>query len=273
MILLNERSYEEQFSFSMTFLRLVGYVVALCVAVALLVVFLFMFTPIKQLVPGYVEDKWRKDATYSRKQVDSLMKVMAEKDRFIENLRVVLDGGVIQDSTLLPGTSSTGQEGISVPEYAISEQDSALRARIAQEDEYALGIGGNDPTGPTKILLFTPLQGMVSNPYNARDAHYGIDVVAPANSLIKAVLEGTVIFASWTSDAGYVIQIQHPHNFISVYKHNSVLLKKTGDSVIAGDAVAIIGDTGEHSDGPHLHFELWRNGMPEDPAQYFDFGE
>ena len=113
----------------------------------------------------------------------------------------------------------------------------------------------------------------MSSPFDPENDHYGIDLVAPAGDVIKSILDGTVVLASYTSDGGHVIQVQHSANIISVYKHNSVLLKKVGDAVKAGESIAVIGNTGNHSDGPHLHFELWEGGVALDPADYFAFEE
>ena len=119
--------------------------------------------------------------------------------------------------------------------------------------------------------FFSPLAGIISAPYDPKIAHYGVDVVSKKNEPIKSVADGTVILASWTQDAGYVIAVQHRSNVISVYKHNSSLLKKMGEFVSAGDVIAIIGNTGELTTGPHLHFELWYNGNPMDPEEFVSF--
>jgi murein DD-endopeptidase MepM/ murein hydrolase activator NlpD len=190
----------------------------------------------------------------------------------LQNLQVLLSGDVVPDSTAQASESSVDSDEQIAP-YSTTPADSALRARVSSEDKYLLSV--NQPEermeSSSQLYLFQPLSGMMSSEFDPRINHYGIDIVAPANSVIKSVLDGTVVFASWTSDGGYEIHIQHPYNLISVYKHNSVLLKSLGDKVDPGDAIAIIGDSGDHSDGPHLHFELWRNGLAIDPYQYFAF--
>jgi len=274
LILLNQRTYEERLSVSVSLLQIVLLIIGLCLLVSAFVVFLFMFTPVKELVPGYVEDKWREDAYYSRRRVDSLIAVSQEQERYVKNLKVLLEGGVVKDS--IP-KSISGEKGSKeeLPGFNTAPEDSALRAKVSEEDKYLLNMtpAAEDKATASKLLLFQPLNGMISSEYNAKISHFGIDIVAPANSVIKSVLEGTVILASWTSDGGNVIQVQHPHNLISVYKHNSVLLKKQGDKIDAGDAIAIIGESGDHSDGPHLHFELWNDGIPVNPAQYIVFDD
>ena len=121
------------------------------------------------------------------------------------------------------------------------------------------------------VLFLSPLKGEITNRFDLKKGHYGIDVIASNNEAVKAILNGTVVYADWTPENGHVIQLQHAQNLVSTYKHNSFLLKKTGDLVKAGDAVAIVGNSGELSTGPHLHFELWHNGIPLDPEKFVVF--
>nr|WP_262909872.1 M23 family metallopeptidase [Maribellus sp. CM-23] len=119
--------------------------------------------------------------------------------------------------------------------------------------------------------FFVPVKGVVTEHFNSSSDHFGIDLVSEANARISSVLNGTVIFSGWTLKTGYSIYVQHEGNLVSVYKHNSELLKNEGDQVSAGEAIAIIGNTGELSTGPHLHFELWHDGKALNPEHYIDF--
>jgi murein DD-endopeptidase MepM/ murein hydrolase activator NlpD len=123
----------------------------------------------------------------------------------------------------------------------------------------------------SNFFFFTPIQGIISNGYNPANRHFGIDIVSKMNEAVKSVLDGTVILSAWTLQTGNIIAVQHQSNIISVYKHNSVLLKKEGDNVKAGDPIAIVGESGEMQTGPHLHFELWYNGNPVNPREYISF--
>ena len=154
-----------------------------------------------------------------------------------------------------------------------SAGDSLLRKQIESQDVYSLAFNPSksQKNGVADFLFFMPLKGVVTNSFNAKEEHFGVDIAAPENEAIKAALDGTVTISTWTSETGYVIQIQHENNLISVYKHNSTLLKKSGQFVKAGDVIAIIGNSGELSTGPHLHFELWYNGNPIDPQEYMIF--
>ena len=123
----------------------------------------------------------------------------------------------------------------------------------------------------SRIHFYSPVKGLITNSFNPNENHLGTDVVTASNNVVVAALEGTVIIANWTLETGYVIQIQHSNNLISIYKHNSELLKKVGNHVTAGEVIAIIGNSGELTSGPHLHFELWHNGTPLDPEDYVAF--
>lgn len=152
-----------------------------------------------------------------------------------------------------------------------SKNDSLLRHEIESQDKFSLTLGNKGNSGIGGYFFFSPVKGMVTHSFNMAEGHYGVDVAAKENEFIKASLDGTVVFAGWTASDGYVIQLQHGNNLMSVYKHNSDLTKRVGDHVKAGEPIAIIGNTGESSNGTHLHFELWYNGTPVNPQDYVLF--
>jgi murein DD-endopeptidase MepM/ murein hydrolase activator NlpD len=146
-----------------------------------------------------------------------------------------------------------------------------LRQEIESEDKFSLTLGNKNNTGISGYFFFSPVKGMVTHSFNMAEGHFGVDVAAKENEFIKAVLDGTVVFSGWTASDGFVIQLQHGNNLMSVYKHNSDLTKHVGDRVKAGEPIAIIGNTGESSTSTHLHFELWYNGTPVNPQDYIVF--
>ena len=153
-----------------------------------------------------------------------------------------------------------------------SKNDSLFRQSIEREGRFDVFSETTDrPLELINIAFYAPLKGIISDSFNLQNDHFGVDVLAPENEAIKASLGGTVVFSDWTSETGYSIAIQHDNNLISFYKHNSVLLKKTGELVKAGDAIAIIGNSGEFSSGPHLHFEMWHKGKAIDPEHHILF--
>lgn len=268
LTILNEDSYEMRYTFMLTPARLIAMALAVFILGGILIYVVVALTPLKQyLVPDFTDYAHRDNSNYSRFMVDSLNGVIQTQEHYIENIRVVLSGGVPQDALSdSSGVELTDQE----LHFTLSEEDSVLRAQITKEDRYNLI---DDEDGPSSTLanlyLFKPLQGTLSGLFDAEIGHYGIDIVAPSNEVVKSVLDGTVILATYTSDGGNIIQIQHGHNLVSVYKHNSALFHEAGERVKAGESIAVIGNTGDHSDGPHLHFELWLEGVPVDPLVYF----
>ena len=147
-----------------------------------------------------------------------------------------------------------------------------FRQAIEREDRFDVFSETTEkPLELINIAFYAPLKGLISDSFNLQNEHFGVDVLAAENEAIKASLGGTVVFSDWTSETGYSIAIQHDNNLISFYKHNSVLLKKTGELVKAGDVIAIIGNSGEFSSGPHLHFEMWHNGKAIDPEHHILF--
>ena len=169
-------------------------------------------------------------------RADSIEEVFRQKDQYIENLkRIISDENMEFDSIGMPSVSSSNT--------------------ISLVDQ----------------LFFVPINGLVTNHFNADKKHYGVDVVAQADAVIKATADGTVVFADWSYEGGYIIGIQHHSNILSVYKHNATIMCREGDMVKAGDAIAVLGGGGSTSTGPHLHFELWFKGTPLNPEDYISF--
>ena len=142
---------------------------------------------------------------------------------------------------------------------------------MEKEEKYNLTLGHVSSSDDDFYHFFSPLDGVVTNHFDETTRHYGVDLVAKQNSNVLSVLDGVVIFTDWTIKTGYVIQVQHNGNLVSVYKHNELLLKEPGEHVVAGEAIALVGNTGKLSTGPHLHFELWYNGKPVNPEDFIVF--
>jgi murein DD-endopeptidase MepM/ murein hydrolase activator NlpD len=207
-------------------------------------------------------------------KTDSIEKALDRKDKFIQNLRNVISGKDLSSDVPLPKDTANKYSNIHIKK---SPEDSLLRQEIENQGKYNLykienseaALARKTPIG--SVLFFSPLKGVVTSGFNPAEDHYGVDVVSKQNEAIKSVLDGTVIISTWTLETGYIIAVQHQQNIISVYKHNSALLKKEGEFVRAGDPIAIIGQSGELTTGPHLHFELWNDGYPVDPKEYITF--
>lgn len=269
--ILKESSYEEQVSVLLTPLNVVLLLGSAFLLIGGLVYSLVALSPLKEhLVPGYVDDQYRQDAISARNTADSLLAKQAQYGDYLMLLNMVLSGNIHPDSVKFDAREGLDEQSLN---YQLSEPDSLLRNKVAEEDRFTLNLASGANPAESRSFLFTPVEGTLSSKFDPDIEHYGIDIVAPKESIIKSVLEGTVVLASYTSDGGHVIQVQHSGDLISVYKHNSVLLKKTGDRIKAGESIAVIGNTGDHSDGPHLHLELWEKGLPVDPQLYLNIGE
>lgn len=204
--------------------------------------------------------------------IDSLETAVASKDMYIQNIKLILDGAdsmyIATQPTEVAPQNFSGEQVFS---EAIDPIDSQFRAEYENEDLGLINLTAESTDEIKEMYLFTPVIGLVSGVYDPRNNHYGLDIVAKENEPIKAVADGVVVFSSWTLDGGYVIGIQHRGNLLSVYKHNSEILKNVGSFVSGGEIIAIIGNTGELTSGPHLHLELWFKGNPVNPEDFFTF--
>ena len=240
------------------------------IVVTISVIFcLIAFTPVRTLIPGYPDARTKHDAIQNAIRIDSLENVIAKWELYSENLRRVIDGQEpLKIDSLMEIRRNTAPTAGEMKE--IAEKDSLLRKEVTDEDKFDIKSNSSRTLPIEGLHFFTPLKGVVSQGYD-KVLHPYIDITAPGNSVVMAVLDGTVISDGWTDTEGYTIRIQHEGDIISVYKHNQKLMKKTGDKVTAGTPIAILGGTGSLSDGDHLHFELWHKGEAVDPTKYISF--
>lgn len=234
-----------------------------------LVISIIAYTPVRELIPGYPNEQTVRNIYLNNFRLDSLEMEIAKRDAYFENIRRIISGDRPQDMR----RNSDSSRSAASSTYSKTREDSVLRAMVEPRDQFGLSAIENRRIKPAffNVLFFPPVKGMVSNSFNSEFDHYGTDIVAATNEAVKATLPGTVTMAGWTLETGYVIQLQHADNIISVYKHNAELLKHIGDRVKAGEPIAIIGNSGELTTGPHLHFELWYNGTPVNPEDYISF--
>jgi murein DD-endopeptidase MepM/ murein hydrolase activator NlpD len=226
------------------------------------------YTPLRELIPGYPTAHTRNNIIKNNIRLDSLQKEIKYRDQYFNNINKIIAGEKPDD--FMNDFEIQADEN---PAFARSLADSILRHDVDLAEKLSLpNVNGQQSSLKLdKLHFFSPVRGMVTNSFNPLNNHFGTDVVAGPNEVVKATLDGTVIMASWTLETGHVIQIQHANNLISVYKHNAELLQKVGMKVKAGDAIAIIGNSGELTTGPHLHFEIWQNGVPLNPEDFVVF--
>ena len=233
---------------------------------------LIAFTNLREFIPGYPNVEMRRNILMNAIMLDSLEHELEIRDKYFRDLNDVISGRQPIGSVVLRDST----RDYSNVEFRKSPEDSVFRARVEQEEKYSLsvlpaqsGSGSQQGTSLANIHFFPPVKGIISSNFDARTRHYATDIVTQPKAVVSSTLEGTVIMTGWTMETGFVIAIQHANNLVSVYKHNARLLKEMGDRVWAGESISIVGDSGElYTSGPHLHFELWHNGVALDPAQY-----
>jgi len=271
LIIRNEENFAEKTTISFTYAKVI--VVSFSLFVVLLFISLILSKTLmaKWFDPRYEQFVMSRQLIDLRIKFDSLAQQVELKDNYLKNIQSILKGEIGSEGTSQDSISS---DKVEVKELSkpLAEIDSQFRKEF-EEDEPILpeNKSGSYLQEINNIFFFSPLRGIITQKYEAKTDHFGVDVVSNSNEPIHSVADGTVLFTGWTQDAGNVIMIQHTDNTISVYKHNSALLKKVGNFVEAGEVIAIIGNTGELTSGPHLHFELWYNGNPVDPEEFISF--
>ena len=276
LIILNEDSFEEKVSFRMSRLNVFVVTGALSIILIFLTIYLIAFTPLREYIPGYSDTGLQRDLYELQLRADSIETALMQKDLFIVNMRKLISGEALDTIyDPLPASDSATRANYARISLSKSKEDSILRAEYEKENLYNIRASDNSKdsrkTSLSTISFFTPVKGVITSRFDASKNHYGIDIVSGQNEAVKAAFDGVVFFSEWTSETGNVIAVQHPGNIVTVYKHNAVLLRKQGAFVRAGESIAIVGDSGSLTTGPHLHFELWINSAPVDPELYMTF--
>lgn len=268
---MHDKTFEVRASVKLSMLNVIIILSTLFVVLTFFVYSLIAFTPLKNYVVGMSEVSTSRQVLRNNAIADSLLQVLSAYNIYVENVQKRLNGEI---DTLVKVDTLKSADYVGLNIDSTSALDKEFRNQIEQEDMFNLTGIDETSTGERNLKslhFFPPLKGTITSGFAPKEEHFGIDIVASENTPIKACLDGTIIDAYWNVESGNVIVIQHDHGLISFYKHNSVLLKKTGNFVKAGDVIAIIGNTGELSTGPHLHFELWQNKLPLNPADYIIF--
>jgi murein DD-endopeptidase MepM/ murein hydrolase activator NlpD len=274
LVFMNDETLEERFTFRLSRLNVFIALGTMTIILIFLTSILIAFTPLREYIPGYTNVGIQRRLYELQIKTDSIERDLSKKDQFIKNLKDIINGKDLSADVPINVNSKQNYSEIRIRKSA---EDSLLRQEIENQNKYNITRSGSSDMafGQRKvignILFFTPMKGIITNEFNPSENHFGVDLVAKQDEAVKAVLDGTVILSDWTLETGYVIVLQHQQNLVSVYKHNSALLKKCGEFVQVGDPIAIIGETGELTSGPHLHFELWYDGNPVNPKEYITF--
>ncbi len=272
LVIQNSETFEEKLVVRLSRLNVIVYLGTLVIALIFGTTYLIAFTSLKEFIPGYSNPGLTAKAYALARRADSLEQEMIRRDAFLHNIKNVILGEIAtnaeKDSTVVKKDYSK------IKDEKIRE-DSLIREEIENKEKYSLAPfnRSSSPISTTiaSLNFFTPVKGYITSRFDPMRGHFGLDIAVGEGEPVKAILDGTVISAEWNMATGYVLTIQHTANLVSTYMHNSVLLKKKGDRVRAGEPIAITGNTGSLSTGLHLHLELWYNGTAIDPEKYIHF--
>lgn len=270
VMIIDEETFEEQTQIRFSRLKMIFVGLLMIGVLGTLIFSTIAFTPLKEYIPGYDSSELRKKAVQNLFLTDSLITLYNQNIQYLNSVRKVLSEDISFEESQL-SVEQLENQNLAVPSFTEPIlEDSLLRAFVSQQDKY-------NPLISDKVeinsYLFPPALGPISQPFDLKESHFAVDIVVKENTPIKAIADGTVIFSEWTAETGYVIILEHSLGILSVYKHNASLTKKQGDSVLSGEVIATAGNTGELSTGFHLHFELWMDGYPMNPENFFNFSE
>ena len=268
VVVSSEDTFEEKLSFKAN--KINAFIIMLLYSIILIAftISIVFFTQLREMVPGYSSSDLLNRAIYLTKKTDSLEQQIALNNKFYKSIEDVLSGNV--DQFVSRDELSIDSSLINPDIFTISPnlQDSILRQYVENEDKFNLT---NNELVIENKMFFSPIKGEITQSFNFNENHFAIDIAADIGTPVKSVLDGKIIFSEWSLETGYVVVIDHGENIISVYKHNSKTLKEQNDFVQAGEVIAYSGNQGNLSSGPHLHFELWKNGTPIDPEPLLNF--
>ena len=273
-LMSHDESGRPMLNFKLNLLNLILAIIGMALLLIVITTFIIAFTPLREYIPGYTDTNLNREVYELNLRADSLRREMKKKDIYFENLKKVVEGYDFAADSALASMSIYEPLPAGVTDTITlkkSVQDSILRAEYEAQNQYNLfGKDYLSTTKPNSLVknFYVPLTGKVMNAFNPDKGHFGVDIASEGDKIINATLDGTVVFSSWSINNGYCIGIQHEDSYFSVYKHNATLLKKEGEYVKAGEAIAILGKSGEAEAFEHLHFELWHNGLALDPVEY-----
>lgn len=267
LTIINENTLEEVVGIHVSKLNGLSVLLSACTVIFLIAAAIIAFTPLRNYLPGYMNSEVRSQIVANALRADSLQAALERQSRYVMNIQDILSGQVKAD-TVQSIDSLTNLRAEKLMERSKKEEE--FRKQYEEKERYNL-TAVTDVRDAAGLIFYRPLRGVMSAGFNPEKRHFGIDLTASPNESILAALDGTVIMAAYTAEWGYVIQIQHPQNFISVYKHCGSLMKQEGEQVKGGEVIALVGKSTEDGDQPHLHFELWHKGNPTNPEKYVVF--
>lgn len=265
---INEDTLEEVWTFRLSQLSAFAVLLVFAFALVSVTAFIIIKTPIRNYLPGYLDVEVRKEIVQNALRADSLERMLEIQHVYLENVARIIGGEVPLDSIRRIDSLARVDADFEIPR---GEAEQAFVAQYEEEEKYSLTALNPNPVFTEQVFFYKPVDGVVSSHYQTDIRHFGVDIAASPSESVLATLDGTVVYAGYDPQHGNVIQLQHRNGLVSIYKHNEALLKEPGDHVVAGEAIALVGNTGTLSTGPHLHFELWYKGVPVNPEEYIAF--
>lgn len=265
---INEDTLEEVWTFRLSQLSAFAVLLVFVFALVSVTAFIIIKTPIRNYLPGYLDVEVRKEIVQNALRADSLERMLEIQHVYLENVARIIGGEVPLDSIRRIDSLARVDADFEIPR---GEAEQAFVAQYEEEEKYSLTALNPNPVFTEQAFFYKPVDGVVSSHYQTDIRHFGVDIAASPSESVLATLDGTVVYAGYDPQHGNVIQLQHRNGLVSIYKHNEALLKEPGDHVVAGEAIALVGNTGTLSTGPHLHFELWYKGVPVNPEEYIAF--
>lgn len=269
IVILNDSTFGEKFSLRLTPWGIIISALAMTIVLTSAVISIVAFTPLREYIPGYGNIAERKEILKLATMADSLDKAIEARDIYWQSVSNALNEK-LETKTAKPKKDTTGK--FAKINTKAGQNDLQFRDDYEKnKDKPIEQLAKLKYAGLSELVFFTPVIGLVTESFNLREDHFGVDVATKPDETIKSTLDGTIIFTGFSSGDGNIIQIQHGNNLVSIYKHCSAILKTTGTRVKSGEAIAVVGNTGEKSRGSHLHFELWFNGSPVNPQEFVAF--
>ena len=268
VVVSSEDTFEEKFAFKASKINVFVLMLVYSVILISFTISIVFFTQLRELVPGYSSSDLLNRAIYLTQKTDSLERQIELNNKFYKSIEDVLSGKTDEfiERDNIPIDSSSNDKNL----FSISpnSEDSILRNYVDSQDKF--NLTKNELVIENK-MFFSPIKGDITQAFNFEENHFAIDIAADIGTPVKSILDGKILFSEWSVDTGHVIIVDHGDNIVSVYKHNSKSLKEQNDFVQAGEVIAYSGNQGSLSSGPHLHFELWKNGTPIDPEPLLNF--
>ena len=265
---INEDTLEEVWTFRLSQLSAFAVLLVFAFALVSVTAFIIIKTPIRNYLPGYLDVEVRKEIVQNALRADSLERMLEIQHVYLENVARIIGGEVPLDSIRRIDSLARVDADFEIPR---GEAEQAFVAQYEEEEKYSLTALNPNPVFTEQAFFYKPVDGIVSSHYQTDIRHFGVDIAASPSESVLATLDGTVVYAGYDPQHGNVIQLQHRNGLVSIYKHNEALLKEPGDHVVAGEAIALVGNTGTLSTGRHLHFERWYKGVPVNPEEYIAF--